>query len=141
MSAAEFEAQVLRFERSLETQSDRVVQGVALEIAHAIIAGGRYGGGDDGGTPVDTGFLRSSWRASRNRPDTGEGVAGTSANPSPPPDLSAGVIGAKVGEVLYFTNSAEYAEIVEERQAFVAPIVANIPLIVADVARLLGEAP
>jgi hypothetical protein len=137
MSASEFEAQVLRFQRSLETQSDRVVQGAALVIADNLIAGGRYGPG----TPVDTGFLRSSWRASRNAPETVEGVAGTSESPTPEPDLTGGVIGARAGEVLYFTNGAEYAGIVEERQPFVAPVAANVPQIVADVARRLGEAP
>ena len=137
MSASEFEAQVLRFERSLETQSDRVVQGVALIIGDSLVAAGRYGPG----TPYDTGFLRSSWRASRNAPETVEGVAGTSDAPTPEPDLSPGILGARAGDVLYFTNSAEYAGIVEERQPFVAPVAANVPQIVADVARQLGEAP
>ena len=141
MSASEFEAQVLRFHRSLETQSDRVVQGAALVIADNLVAGGRYGPG----TPVDTGFLRSSWRASIGGTEIGEGVAGGSIKkglePSPAPDLGPSLLGAKAGDVLYFTNSAEYADIVEERELFVAKVAAEVPQIVADVARRLGEAP
>lgn len=137
MSAAEFAQQLLRFVRSVDTQSDRVVQGVALIIGDSLVAGGRYGPG----TPVDTGFLRSSWRASVGAPETAHGVAGTSGAPSAEPDLSAGVFGARAGDVLYFTNGAEYAATVEERSPFVAPVANNVPQIVADVARHLGEAP
>lgn len=139
MSAREFDAQVTRFNVEFAAKSDRLMSGTAQIVGAALEgAAPRYGEG----TPVDTGFLRSSWRASVGSPDTGEGVAGGSIKkgltPSPAPDLGINVVGARSGDVVYFTNSAEYADIVEEREGFVQTIVANVPQIARDVAATVG---
>lgn len=135
MSAHEFEAQVSRFFATFDASSDRLASGVSQIVGAALEgAAPRYGEG----TPVDTGYLRSAWRAGVNAPVTGEGVEGTSETPSPAPDLAINVVGARAGDTIYFTNSAEYADIVEEKQGFVQTIVANLPQIVRDVAAVQG---
>lgn len=62
-------------------------------------------------TPVDTGFLRSSWQPSLGDPEAGAGAAGKQAQASAAVALVVGKM--KAGEVYYLTNNAVYAKRIE----------------------------
>lgn len=95
-----------------ETAMREVIQDLAFEVIQR--------------TPVDTGFLRGNWQVSINVPPTGELVkrgkpeaeySGASKFPPPAPQtvgrVSVGIAGAEPGDIVYFTNNAEYAAIIE----------------------------
>lgn len=62
-------------------------------------------------TPVDTGFLRSSWQPSLEKPASAEGAAGKQDQALAAVSLT--VAGMKAGQVYYLTNNAAYAKRIE----------------------------
>lgn len=62
-------------------------------------------------TPVDTGFLRSSWQPSIGAPQAAVGAAG--AQGAPLAAVSLVCAGVKVGDIFWMTNNARYAKFVE----------------------------
>lgn len=62
-------------------------------------------------TPVDTGFLRSSWQPSIGRPEVASGAAGKQEQAL----ASVGLViaGMKAGSVYYLLNNAVYAKRIE----------------------------
>jgi len=128
----------------------------AQAAAEAVVIGNQFGPG----APLDTGFLRASFRVSRNRPEDGPSVA----PPTPgrkdgdPPiyattlDTSA-IASAVLGDEVYCTTVAEYADYLEEggltrrngppenrgaSTQFVAPVEARWLQIVDDAVRRVG---
>jgi hypothetical protein len=63
-------------------------------------------------TPVDTGFLRSTWRASLSQPQRlkDPNPGGTGYQPEP---YELIILGAEYGDTVYGTFSANYAQYVE----------------------------
>lgn len=66
-------------------------------------------------TPVDTGFLRSSWQPAINGVETGKGtpMAGEAATGKVMATVGIAAASMKAGDTYYFTNNAEYALYVE----------------------------
>jgi HK97 gp10 family phage protein len=58
-------------------------------------------------TPVDTGFLRSSWQPSIGAPATSQG------NGNPDSKVSIVAANVKAGDIFWMTNNAEYGPFVE----------------------------
>lgn len=151
-----FRADLEAFGADVEAGGLAVFHEAAEQVADALINGNQYGPG----APVDTGFLRASFRVSKNQPDDG---------PSAPPDLPGRTAGdppvfdtrisatrgvrLRFGDLLYVTTMAEYAIYLEEGgklrrngppqlvgtpTPFVAPVVARWPAIVETAARQNG---
>jgi len=66
-------------------------------------------------TPVDTGFLRSSWQPSLNGITAGQGTAISGPAAASKVAATVGIVAAdmKAGDTYYLTNNAEYALHVE----------------------------
>lgn len=66
-------------------------------------------------TPVDTGFLRSSWQPSINGITAGQGTAMAGSAAASKVSATIGIVASnmKAGDIYYFTNNAEYALAVE----------------------------
>lgn len=62
-------------------------------------------------TPVDTGFLRSSWQPSIGTPKSAQGAIGAQAKPLG--DVALVCAGVKAGDIFWMTNNARYAKFVE----------------------------
>lgn len=140
------------------------VMGVATEVfqesaqvaAEAVVIGNAYGPG----APLDTGFLRASFRVAKNAPEDGPSAppATPGRKDGDPPrypttlDTSATQTAA-LGDRVYCTTVAEYADYLEEGgltrrngppenvgapTPFVAPVDARWLQIVDDTARRVG---
>lgn len=66
-------------------------------------------------TPVDTGFLRSSWQPSLGEPAKSEGapMSGPAAASKVMSEVGIIAAGMKAGDIFYMVNNAEYAPHVE----------------------------
>ena len=62
-------------------------------------------------TPVDTGFLRSSWQPSIGQPESAKGSAGNEAQAQAQINLT--IAQMRAGQVYYLTNNAVYAKRIE----------------------------
>lgn len=62
-------------------------------------------------TPVDTGFLRSSWQPSLGKPALAKGEAGAQAQASA--QVSLVITEMKAGDLYYLVNNAAYAKRIE----------------------------
>ena len=131
-----------------------VFQEAAQVAAEAVVIGNAYGLG----APLDTGFLRASFRVARNAPEDGPSVAPTipGRQDGDPPVYPAGLdtsaaAGARLGDTVWCTTMAAYAQYLEDggftrrngpdRGAptlFVAPVEARWVQIVDDTARRVG---
>jgi len=133
-----------------------VFQESALVTAEAVVIGNQFGPG----TPLDTGFLRASFRVSKNAPTDGPStppvVPGRKAGDPPlyPSTLdTAATQTAFLGDRVFCTTVAAYAEYLEEGgmvrrngppenvgspTPFVAPVEARWEQIVDDAARRVG---
>lgn len=157
MSILEFSRELRDFIREdVQGAGERTLETAAGLAAEAVVVGNTFGPG----APVDTGFLRASFRVSKNQPDDG---------PSTPPELPGRQAGdppvfdtrlsatrgvrLRFGDLLYVTTMAEYAiyleeggmlrrngppELVGTPTPFVAPVEARWPAIVETAARRNG---
>jgi hypothetical protein len=153
----EFTDQLGAFGREDVTRMGALVfEEAAQATAEAVVIGNQFGPG----APLDTGFLRASFRVARNRPEDGP----SERPPTPgrkqgdPPlyaptlDTSA-VAGATLGDSIFVTTVAEYADYLETGgltrrngppenvgapTQFVAPVEARWLQIVDDAARRVG---
>lgn len=142
------------FREDVEGRATAAFQEAAQLTAEAIVVGSQYGPG----APLDTGFLRASFRVSRNRPDDGP------TTPPPTPGRTPGdaplypttvdtspAATARLGETIYITTAAEYAVYLEEGDLtrrhgplagaptpFVGPVEARWAAILDDAARRAG---
>ncbi len=152
----EFTDQLRGFGQDVERVGAATFEAAAEATAEAVVIGNQFGPG----APLDTGFLRASFRVSRTRPEDGPSVAPpvTGRKDGDPPiypttlDTSA-ISSAALGDEIYCTTVAEYADYLEvggltrrngppeNRGAstqFVAPVEARWLQIVDDAARRVG---
>jgi len=100
-------ASLRKFQHKLKGRQDALVRAVAYELAREVIVGGDY----SPGTPVDTGFARSSWYV---RLGAGT-MLGRTITPGAVPggdsalaEASVLLLGAKAGESVFLLNDTEY---------------------------------
>lgn len=133
-----------------------VFQDAAQVTAEAVVLGNQFGPG----APLDTGFLRASFRVAKNAPEDGPSEAtdipGRKDGDSPiyPATLdTSAAASAFLGDQVFCTTIAEYADYLEEGgltrrngppenigapTPFVAPVEARWLQIVDDAARRVG---
>lgn len=93
-------------------------------------------------TPVDTGFLRSSWQPSIGSPEAGKGGAGQ--QDAAQAKVAMVISDMEAGDLYFLTNNAAYAEHVEfgtskmDGRFFVTDNVKRWPVVVESVAKDLG---
>ena len=152
----EFTDQLRGFGQDVERVGAATFHAAAEATAEAVVIGNQFGPG----APLDTGFLRASFRVSRNRPEDGPSVAPvvTGRKDGDPPiyttalDTSS-IAAAGLGDEIFVSTVAEYADYLEaggmvrrngppeNRGAstqFVAPVEARWPAILDDAARRVG---
>ncbi len=140
-----FEASLNAFDEILGERLDAVQRGAATVVANAVAEGAPALGLP--GTPVDTGFARSSWAVGVNGPPrfgtSGRRVDGAPVPPAP--DLTAALVAVGAEDTVLIANNAEYIEPLEFGRSSQAPAgfvrltVAAFPRIVSAVARRVGS--
>lgn len=120
-----FEAQVdawcKKSEKRMELVFKEATQRLVTEVQTTVGAGGNM--------PVDTGFLRNSVMASTESPVPIDPNAkpvkppghepGTVIYPYAGGDVTATIVGAKLGQTIWITYTAAYARVQEYRRGFV----------------------
>lgn len=105
-----------------EARNEKLIRGVATELARNIIVGGKY----SPGSPVDTGFFRSLWKASINElpmdkavqhPKDKEGVSLAAFD-----EVMAMLAQLKPGDMLWLSNAAIYGPALEYGHSQQAPL-------------------
>lgn len=150
----DFHAALERFGDDVRGTATQTFREAAITTAEAIVVGNAFGPG----VPVDTGFLRASWRVAIGEPEDGpsERPRITGRKLEDPPlfadalDTSA-VASAELGAWVYITTSVGYAEYLEdggryrrfgryrgEATPFIAPVEQRFNAIVEDAARRVG---
>jgi hypothetical protein len=142
------------FRDDVEGRGTAAFREAAQTTAEAIVVGNQF----SIGAPLDTGFLRASFRVSRTRPEDGpsERPATPGRQPGDAPLFPATVdtspaATATLGEDVYIATPVEYAQYLEENgltrrngpnvgqpTEFVAPVEARWPAILDDAARRAG---
>lgn len=127
-----------------EDRNERLIRGVATELARNIIVGGNY----SPGSPVDTGFFRSLWKASINtepmdtpisQPKNKEAISLDAFD-----DVMAMLAQLKPGDMLWLSNAAVYGPALEYGHSQQAPLgfiritLAAFEQIVTDEIKKLG---
>ena len=153
-----FQTDLRAFSIESTGRASATLQEAAQVTAEAVVLGNAYGPG----APLDTGFLRASFRVSRNVPEDGprKGPPTPGRKDGDPAiypsilDTSAAAL-AVIGETVYITTMAEYAIYLEEGSggmrrrngpsenvgaptAFIAPVEARWLQIVDEAARRAG---
>lgn len=103
MATLTFTASVDAWVKKTKQRSEAVLKTAAQHLGEEVIWR----------TPVDTGFLRASFGATLNTKLTvgpGRGVPGQSYAT---PDITLAIEGAKLGDTIYMTFTANYARFVE----------------------------
>lgn len=133
VNTTRFRATVTAWQRATDQQKEQLARHVCVEMGSLVVER----------TPVQTGFLRGSWKPSVNEPDHSSGSADPSGSHVVAAVLSVS-LGMKLGDRFSMLNSAAYAPYVEfgtSRMAgrhFVSDTVASFPDVVARVAAELG---
>ncbi len=114
-----FTATLERFKQELAPYLGEVVQNMGFEVAENIIVGGEVAPG----TPIDTGFARSSWTVGINQP--GEAILPPDnvekrTYPEGGADMSA-IATAAAGDEVYILNGASYIKGLEYGHSNQAP--------------------
>ena len=133
MSTAQtFIADVSAWASSFPQKMDALARQVSQEMSERVIEA----------TPVDTGFLRSSWQPSIGQPQAGQGAAGAQGTAVAKVTLTATQMQA--GDLYYLINNANYAEHVEygtskmQGRFMVNDNAKRWPVVVEKVAKDLG---
>lgn len=127
-----FNAEISAWAKQFPAKMDALARQTSQEMSERVIAS----------TPVDTGFLRSSWQPSFGQPKAGQGAAGQEGKALTA--VSMTISGMKAGDVYYLSNNAEYAEHVEfgtskmAGRFYVTDNVKRWPQVVASVTKDLG---
>jgi hypothetical protein len=141
-------AVVERWARETEDRLRRVLRASSQDVAESVSVGSAY----SPGTPVDTGFARSMWTATRGaaavvaapRPDDLEAGALTGAASSAASEMNLVCASADLPDTITLANATEYLPYLEDgstqpRAPFVsgwiAQTVAAWPAIVSDAVR------
>lgn len=152
-TVAEFTLDLEAFGVAVEADATAVLREAAELTAEAIALGNQYGPG----APVDTGFLRASFRASVGAPASGPTTAPRrqkrrpGSAPVAAPTFGPALASATLDQPLYITTNVGYAqflELLERRRrygrfagqstVFVRPVELRWPRIVEDTMRRLG---
>jgi hypothetical protein len=96
-----FIAQLQSFAQRFPEKMDAIARQTCQQVSENVITS----------TPVDTGFLRSSWQPSIGKPQAGNGGEGMQGQAAA--KISFTVAQMKAGEVYYLTNNAIYAKRIE----------------------------
>ncbi len=113
-------------------KSERRATAVFQEAAQRVIAEAQTVQGAGGKLPIDTGFLRASGQASLTGWPTGPSRQDEQPGAF---DYTLVIAGAKIGSVIYWGWTAEYAPFMEERYGFSRSAAQNWQNIVSDVVR------
>ncbi len=126
----DFTIQLDQWAKRFAGDMDALARQVCQEIANNVVTD----------TPVDTGFLRSSWQPSIGAPASSNG----NNNGNPITTVAAVAQGVRAGDVFYMINNAEYAPHVEfgtskmAGRFFLTRNVKRAPSVVAKLAQELG---
>lgn len=129
-----FQAELNKWANGVEGDLEALARQVCMELSERVVIS----------TPVDTGFLRSSWQPSLNSPEKGKGSIGGSVG-AVTAHIGAVVSDLKVGDIYWMTNNAKYAPFVEFGTAkmagrfYVTDNMKKFPAIVAQVAAELTK--
>lgn len=133
-NGAQFKASIKDWATKFPQKMDALARQTAYSVSELVVMG----------TPVDTGFLRSSWQPSIGAPKPGQGQAvGEASLGAAMSQIGLTIPQLKAGEHFYMTNNAKYAEFVEfgttkmAGRFYVTDNVKRWPQIVAKVARSL----
>jgi hypothetical protein len=96
-SGQEFRAAMGRWANATEAKLDGLARQLCQGTAEYVVEH----------TPVDTGFLRSSWQPSIGTPQAGDGGGDPGAK------ISLVIPAMKAGDIFHMSNNANYAEFVE----------------------------
>lgn len=102
----QFLGDLSRWENQVREKADLLPQQVAMTVLDEVMVGGRHGPG----TPVDTGFARSSWDG---------GIGAIPNNPAAASPEAArertqmAILRARAGDVIYLANNAPYITTLE----------------------------
>jgi hypothetical protein len=152
-----FQAELRVFGRAdVSGRATIALQEAAQTTAEAVVIGNAFGPG----TPLDTGFLRASFRVAKTSPNDGPSVRPPTpgrkdGDPAIYPNTvdTAAAAAAQLGDRVYVTTMAEYATYLEAGgmtrrngppenvgtpTPFVAPVEARWPQILDDAARRAG---
>lgn len=100
-SGKQFNADLGAWAKKAGDKLDALARQVTQEVSFRVV----------NATPVDTGFLRSSWQPSIGTPKAAQGAIGAQAKPLG--DVSLVCAGVKAGDIFWMTNNARYAKFVE----------------------------
>lgn len=100
-----FKMHLTEYANKFGVQMDALARQTAQQLSENVIVD----------TPVDTGFLRSSWQPALNGIESGGGtpMAGEAATGKVMAQVGIVAADMKVGDTYYLTNNAEYALYVE----------------------------
>lgn len=152
----EFRSALFAFDGETRGQAVDVFREAAQTTAEAIVIGNAFGPG----APLDTGFLRASFRVALNSPEDGPSVGAkvSGREPGASPIYAesldtSNAARAQLGDDVFITTMAEYAVALEEGNGlrrngpsenvgtptpFVAPVEFRFDAIVEDAGRRLG---
>jgi len=127
-----FNADIKAWAAQFPGKMDALARQTSQQVSENVIAS----------TPVDTGFLRSSWQPSIGAPEAAKGAPGAQSQAANAVALT--VARMKAGQVYYLTNNANYAKHVEfgtskmSGRFMVTDNVKRWPFVVESVAKDLG---
>lgn len=102
----QFLGELTQWQEQVREKADLLPQAVAQTVFNEVSSGGKYGPG----TPVDTGFARSSW-------DGGVGAIPNNPAAGSPEEAEARTLAAiataKAGDTIYLSNNAPYIGVLE----------------------------
>ncbi len=102
----QFLGELTQWQEQVREKADLLPQAVAQTVFNEVSSGGKYGPG----TPVDTGFARSSW-------DGGVGAIPNNPAAGSPEEAEARTLAAiataKAGDTIYLSNNAPYIKRLE----------------------------
>lgn len=96
-----FKAQLGAWAQQVPQKMDALARQTSQQVSENVITS----------TPVDTGFLRSSWQPSIGRPEAAAGAAGKQDQSLAAVGLV--ISGMRAGQVYYLINNAAYAKRIE----------------------------
>lgn len=111
---SDFSVDMNKFIKKAGDRADKFMLEFVQDLAEEVIMN----------TPVDTGFLRSSWTGKIGSPDlstTGEEAGASGATASALNNITASLLGIEGGDVYYINNNATYAAYVEFGTSKMAP--------------------
>lgn len=111
MSGQEFSLNITAWVQKAKARGDLVVRKVALDVGSRVVLR----------SPVDTGRFRANWQYGVGRPNTAVLEAVDKSGQSSIGRITAGAATARLGDVIYVSNSLPYALKLEAGSSKQAP--------------------